>query len=119
MDGNNTLNIPELEERLDGDFELFIELSDLFFEDSASLLNKIEESIGKKDSDALRKSAHTLKGAVSNFSAQKAYDAAYELEIAGKDKVFENSSEKFTKLKNEITEVNNAMKMLVTKGSFK
>jgi len=119
MNGNNTLNIPELEERLDSDFELFIELSELFFEDSLSLMNKIEDSIEKKDSDALRKSAHTLKGAVSNFSAQRAYDAAYELEIAGKDKIFENSAEKLALLKSEIAEVNNAMKLLVTKGSFK
>jgi HPt (histidine-containing phosphotransfer) domain-containing protein len=118
MNGNNTLNIPELEERLDGDFELFVELSDLFLEDSSTLLSKIEDSILKKDSDALRKSAHTLKGAVSNFSAQKAYDAAYELEIAGKDKIFENTSEKFTLLQNAIAEVLNAMKLLVEKGSF-
>jgi len=119
MNGNNTLNIPELEERLDGDFELFVELSELFVEDSFTLLQKIEDSIVKNDSDALRKSAHTLKGAVSNFSAQRAYDAAYELEIAGKDKVFENSDEKLALLKNEIAEVINAMKLLVTKGSFK
>lgn len=119
MTGNNTLNIPELEERLDGDFELFVELSDLFFEDSTALLNKIEDSIVKKDSEALRKSAHTLKGAVSNFSAQKAYDAAFELEVAGKDKTFDNSAEKFALLESEIAEVVNAMKLLVAKGSFK
>jgi len=118
MDGNNTLNIPELVERLDGDFELFVELSELFFEDSSSLLNKIEDSIKKNDSEALRKSAHTLKGAVSNFSAQRAYDAAYELEIAGRDKKFENATDKLASLKNEIDEVINAMKSLVIKGSF-
>jgi two-component system, sensor histidine kinase and response regulator len=118
MNGNNILNIPELVERLDGDFELFVELSELFFEDSSSLLNKIEDSIKKSDPEALRKSAHTLKGAVSNFSAQKAYDAAYELEIAGRDKVFENAMDKFATLKNEIAEVINAMKGLALKGSF-
>ena len=118
MNGNNVLNIPELAERLDGDFELFVELSDLFFEDSLSLLNKIEESIRKNDPEALRKSAHTLKGAVSNFSAQKAYDAAYELETAGRDGVFDSAPEKFSMLKNEIAEVINAMKSLVVKGFF-
>jgi len=119
MNGNNILNIPELEERLDGDFELFVELSELFFEDSSLLLIKIEDSINKKDSDALRKSAHTLKGAVSNFSAQKAYDAAYELEIAGKDKSFENIQEKSATLKKEIADVINAMKELILKNNFK
>lgn len=118
MGGNNILNIPELVERLDGDFELFVELSELFFEDSSSLLKKIEDSINNNDSEALRKSAHTLKGAVSNFSAQKAYDAAYDLEVAGKDKVFENAENKLNKLKHEIAEVINAMKSLVVKGTF-
>jgi len=118
MNGNTVLNIPELVERLDGDFELFVELSALFFEDSSALLSKIEDSINNSDSDSLRKSAHTLKGAVSNFSAQKAYDAAYELEVAGKDKIFEKAPEKLASLKNEIAEVINAMKSLAAKGSF-
>jgi len=118
MNGNNTLNIPELAERLDGDFDLFLELSELFFEDSAALLNKIEDSIKNKDSDALRKSAHTLKGAVSNFSAQKAYDAAYELEMAGKDNIMDSADKKLDTLKNEIAEVINAMKLLASKKSF-
>ena len=118
MNGNNVLNIPELEERLDGDFELFVELSELFFEDSSVLLNKIEESIKDNNSDTLRKSAHTLKGAVSNFSAQKAYEAAYELELAGKEKKMEGAPEKLTTLKNAITEVINEMKNLVSRKSF-
>lgn len=118
MDGKSILNIPELAERLDGDFDLFVELSELFFEDSSVLLNKIEDSIERNDSEALRKSAHTLKGAVSNFSAQRAYDAAYELEISGKDSVFENAGEKLNLLKNEIADVINAMKSLVENGSF-
>jgi len=118
MNGNNILNIPELAERLDRDFELFVELSELFFEDSSLLLNKIENSINKNDSEALRKAAHTLKGAVSNFSAQRAYDAAYELEAAGKDCVLENAPEKLNSLKKEISDVINAMKSLVEKGSF-
>jgi len=118
MGGNNTINIAELEERLDSDFDLFVELSELFFEDSSALLKKIEDSISRGDTDALRKSAHTLKGAVSNFSAQKAYDAAYELEIAGKDKMLEKATEQLTTLKDEINEVIDAMKSLVVKGSF-
>lgn len=119
MNGNNILNIPELEERLDGDFDLFLELSELFFEDSASLLNKIEDSISRNDTESLRKSAHTLKGAVSNFSAQKAYDTAYELEIAGKDKILENVGGKLTALKSAIADVIKEMKVLTAKGSFR
>lgn len=118
MDSNNILNIQELSERLDGDFDLFVELSELFYEDSSMLLKKIGDSIEKKDSEALRKSAHTLKGAVSNFSAQRAYDAAYQLELAGKDKLFDDVDKKFESLKHAIDEVINAMKTLVAAKSF-
>ncbi len=118
MNGNSVLNIPELEERLDGDFELFVELSELFFEDSSALLGKIEESIKERDSDTLRKTAHTLKGAVSNFSAQKAYDAAYELEVAGKDKKLDDAPEKLEALKKAISDVKDEMKKIVSRKSF-
>lgn len=114
----NIINIPDLAERVDNDFELFIELSELFFDDSEMLLNKIRESITKGDSDALRKTSHTLKGAVSNFSAQRAYDAAYELELAGKNSELASAPEKFDSLKAEINLVINEMKSIIDKGSF-
>lgn len=118
MNVDEIMNIPELEERLDGDFDLFVELSELFFEDSLTLLNKIEDSINRKDSESLRKSAHTLKGAVSNFSAQGAYNAAYDLEVIGKNSEFEEADGKLLSLKNEIESVIAAMKSLAAKGSF-
>ena len=115
---SSVINVMDLAERVDNDFELFIELSELFFEDSVSLLNKISDSIKKGDPDALRKSAHTLKGAVSNFSAQRAYDAAYELELTGKNNEMGNAYENFNSLKVEIDLVINEMKSMIEKGSF-
>jgi two-component system, sensor histidine kinase and response regulator len=118
MAGSNIINVPELAERVDNDFELFIELSELFFDDSVSLINKISDSINKGDPDALRKTAHTLKGAVSNFSAQSAYDAAYDLEIVGKNNELESADKKFNLLKREIDLVVQEMKSMIEKGSF-
>ena len=115
---SSVINVADLAERVDNDFELFVELSELFFDDSVSLINKIGDSIKKGDSDALRKSAHTLKGAVSNFSAQRAYDAAYELELTGKNNEMEKAGEKFNSLKVEIDLVIEEMKSMVNKGSF-
>ncbi len=112
------INVPDLAERVDNDFELFVELAELFFDDSVSLLNKIGDSIKREDPDALRKSAHTLKGAVSNFSAQRAYDAAYELEITGKNRDMGNAYEKFNFLKVEIDLVVKEMKSMIDKGKF-
>ncbi len=118
MTSNEIINRSELEERLDKDFSLFAELTDLFFDDSLSLLKKIEDSIKRKDADSLRKTAHTLKGAVANFSAPRAYDAAFELETAGRENLLENADVKFDHLKKEIDNLSNEMKSILKQGSF-
>ena len=56
----------------------------MFMEDVPNMLAEIESAVRNGDSDGLRKSAHTLKGAVSNFSAQNAQDAAWALEQIGR-----------------------------------
>jgi HPt (histidine-containing phosphotransfer) domain-containing protein len=43
----------------------------------------LEEALKKNDAAAIRFIAHTVKGAVSNFGAQSAYDAAFVLEKIG------------------------------------
>ncbi len=73
MNIEDIINRKELSERLDGDFELFKELVEIFLTDSDKLIKNIEDAINDKDSEKIRKSAHTLKGAVSNFSAEKSY----------------------------------------------
>lgn len=118
MTANEIINRSELEERLDKDFSLFAELTDLFFDDSLSLLKKIEDSINRKDPDSLRKTAHTLKGAVANFSAPRAYDAAFELEKTGKDNLMDQAEEKFNHLKKEIDNLTVEMKSILKQGSF-
>lgn len=118
MTANEIINRSELEERLDRDFSLFTELTDLFFDDSLSLLKKIEDSIKRRDADSLRKTAHTLKGAVANFSAPRAYDAAFELETAGRDNRMDQTEEKFTLLKKEIDNLTLEMKSILKQGSF-
>jgi HPt (histidine-containing phosphotransfer) domain-containing protein len=118
MSRNEPINRNELAERLDNDFELFIEVAELFFDDSASLTGKIKEAINAGDMEGLKKNAHTLKGAVSNFSADGAYNAAFELETAGRDKNTEGLTEKLSRLETEIEAVILDMKAMIKKGSF-
>lgn len=112
------IDIPELIERLDNDFELYTELLDLFIDDSASLISQIENAINNRDPEALRKTAHTLKGAVANFSAPAAYKAASILEQIGINKELTNAGAQFLKLKTEIDSVIKEMKKIAQKGSF-
>lgn len=118
MSRNEPINRPELAERLDSDFDLFRELTDLFIDDSASLMDRIKKAIDSGDMEGLRKNAHTLKGAVSNFSAQGAYDAAYELETSGKNSIVDGLAGKYAALEDEIQAVIEDMKAILKKGSF-
>lgn len=116
--GAPVINISELTERLDNDFELFTELSELFFDDSASLMDKIRDSIDNNDHESLRKAAHTLKGAVANFAAQGAYEAASALEMTGRNMELTGAAEQYAELKSEIESVIAEMKRINANGSF-
>lgn len=118
MGVSNIINVPELIERLDNDFELYLELLELFTTDSASIISRIENAIINRDSEALRKAAHTLKGAVANFSAPAAYEAASILEQTGRNGELANADDQFLKLKTEIDSVIKEMKKISQKGSF-
>ncbi len=107
------INRKDLAERLDSDMELFRELAELFMEDSSVLMDKIRKSIDSSDPVQLRKSAHTIKGSVSNFSAQKAYDAAFNLETIGKNEELDKAETAFNSLREEIESLKEAMELLM------
>jgi len=109
----DVINRKELAERLDGDMELYRELAELFIEDSQKLMNNIMGAIKEKDADKLRKYAHTIKGSVSNFSAQAAYDAAFELENMGRNSEMDKAEQAFEALKDKIQQAREAMQMLM------
>lgn len=118
MEINDVINTSELQERLDSDFVLLTELIDIFLKDSQALLIKIEDAISQDDAEKLNKSAHTLKGAVSNFSARSAFEAAYALEKIGKSGDLANAEPALSVLKDEIEKTRDAMKALRKKGAF-
>ncbi len=118
MSRSEAINRQELSERLDNDFDLFKELTVLFFDDSVTLMNRIKASIDSGDMEGLRKNSHTLKGAVSNFSAQGAYDASFVLESSARDSISDGLTEKYQVLENEIKAVIDDMKSIIDKGSF-
>ena len=106
------INRKELSDRLDGDIELLNELAEIFISDSVNLMSKVEETFKAGDSQSLGKAAHTIKGAVSNFSAAKAYESALALEKIGKNNQMDLASAAFDELKIEINNVREALKLL-------
>jgi len=70
--------------RLEGDVRLLTEIVDLFLETAPRLMRDIKEALQSKNAGKLERAAHTLKGAVSNFGARPAFEAAFQMEQHGR-----------------------------------
>lgn len=86
--------------RLGGDRELFIEFIEIFMDDSPKLMAELSNAIETRDCLSLEKSAHALKGLMSNFGASPCCDSALKLELAGRNGELESVDHEFSKLKN-------------------
>jgi HPt (histidine-containing phosphotransfer) domain-containing protein len=71
-------------ERVEGDVELLSEIVGLFLEESPSLLAGVAEAVAAGNAAGLKRAAHTLKGAASNFGATEVVAVALELEAIGR-----------------------------------
>jgi HPt (histidine-containing phosphotransfer) domain-containing protein len=69
---------------LDGDEELLSELIDTMRDEAPKLLHEVRVAVEAGDAALVGRAAHTLKGAVSNFGARAAADAALCLERMGR-----------------------------------
>ncbi len=118
MNAEDYIDIKALSERLDGDFDLFKELAALYISDSPRLLSFIEEAIKNKNGEKIGKSSHTMKGAVSNFSAERAFNASLALEKIGKNNEFEKVEAAFKNLSREIEEMREALKLMMEHREF-
>lgn len=73
-------------ERLGGDEELLREVAQLFLEEYPTLVADVRLAVSAGDADGLQRAAHSLKGSVSNFGADAAYEAAFALEMIGRSR---------------------------------
>ena len=95
-----------------GDEELLMEIAELFFESSPRLLSEIRAAIARGDGPALERTAHTLKGSISNFGAQAAYEAAVKLEKLGHENNLSQAEEAVMILEEEIERLKSALAAL-------
>lgn len=70
--------------RVGGDVELLKEIAELFLDDYPKSLSELREAVEARDPKRVERSAHGLKGSVSNFGARSAVDAALKLETMGR-----------------------------------
>jgi CheY-like chemotaxis protein/HPt (histidine-containing phosphotransfer) domain-containing protein len=99
-------------ERIDGDMEFLRELVDMFLDEAPTLLSQIEEAAKNYDGERLQRTAHQLKGAMSNFGAKDAIKAAQTLETLGAKRDFANAETEYRTLQNEISRFKQASALL-------
>jgi PAS domain S-box-containing protein len=85
-----------------GDPELLRELTALFLAECPQRLAEMRAAIARADAPKLRLAAHTLKGAVGNFAASAAWDAAQRLESMGQQAKMEGATEALAALETEL-----------------
>ena len=85
-----------------GDTDLLAELMDLFVQGMPERLDAAWAAIEGGDSDAVARTAHTLKGSVGNFAAKEAFDLALTLETAGRSGELDGVDGVFEKLTEEV-----------------
>jgi PAS domain S-box-containing protein len=72
-------------DRVEGDQELLTEMIHLFQDDAPNLLAAMRDALLRGDMTVLERSAHSLKGAASNLSAEGTAAAAMQLEKDAKN----------------------------------
>ncbi len=72
-------------ERVEGDQELLVEIINLFVDDAPRLMKTMRDALQQGDMTLLERSAHSMKGAASNLSANFTVAAAMRLEKNAKD----------------------------------
>jgi HPt (histidine-containing phosphotransfer) domain-containing protein len=89
----------------------------LFSSDAPKLMVRIRQAIEGSEARALQAAAHALKGAVSNFAAPAAAEAAHELQRMGEGGDIAGAKGTFARLEKELERVRAALSDLVAEGS--
>ena len=100
--GGDIIDKAQLLARVGGDLNLLRELVDLFLDTGTQMLSQVEQSVGQGDAGAIERAAHTMKGVVGNFAANRAFEAALKLETMGREGSLKHADRAFRDLEREI-----------------
>lgn len=102
--------------RVGGDLELLQEIARLFLEDEPNMVLAIENAVAAADARGLERSAHTLKGCVSNFGAAHCYEASLNLEKLGRAGDFSAVPEGMSRLRASLEELRPELQELASES---
>ncbi len=86
----------------DNDWNFFKESADMFQADYPDMIVAVKNAVKESNSNALRRSAHALKGILGNFQAESAIEIAYHLEKMGSNGDFCEAEKKCRQLEDAV-----------------
>jgi two-component system sensor histidine kinase/response regulator len=89
-------------DRVEGDELLLAAIVKIFVADCPTGLAAVRAAVDRGDAEAIRSTAHALKGMASNLSAGPVTDAAASLEAMGREGRIENAAETCRRLEAEV-----------------
>ncbi|HKO05500.1 MAG TPA: Hpt domain-containing protein [Candidatus Acidoferrales bacterium] len=96
-------------EIVEQDLELLRELVEIFLAECPGLLAQIRSGVQDKNAEHVERSAHTLKGALMNFGAQRACEVARQLEIRGREARLDDAAQLASQLESEVAQACQAL----------
>ncbi len=95
------------------DEEFLKELAEMFINDAPEQMSEIKEAVDSRDSKALERSAHKLKGAAANFGKNATTDTAFRLETVGEKNNLDGAEEVYETLVKDVERLMNALNEFV------
>jgi two-component system sensor histidine kinase/response regulator len=82
----SAIDLPDVLERVQDDWELLLELLDIFQQDYSVKRPNLGGMVQQKNFDKIRDISHSLKGAAGNISAKEMFQSFYQLEKMAENK---------------------------------
>ena len=89
---------------------LFVELVQLFLDDTPGRMHDLVSAFESADADALERAAHALKSSAANLGAISLSTLFKELESAGRENDLDRAQSLLTESRKEFERVENALK---------
>ncbi len=94
-------NAEDAMQRVDNDRDLFTELVTLFFEEWPRQVAALEDACRRQGASEVQHIAHSLKSALGNLGAMRAFRTAFHIEMAGKSSQITDATALLEKFKSE------------------
>lgn len=117
----NSSNLPTFDKKafidnFQGMEDLAHDTIKIFLSTLPSLISEIEDAINSQNASKLNLTAHTLKGAVSNFYAEPSKLLAFKLEQLGHAQVMTDTEKIFFEMKTELERLRFSLESLLNEG---